>query len=372
MLRMSRRTRALMSVYRVSFCSMRLLTPRLAGCERIGRGEIDVPVPRVVLPNPVTLHTAESFVNQTAFPWPPVGGSAELVLPKGYCYLAPMGIAAIAAWGDTLRGQHVQITCENVDTRGVGYASRLHMFDFLGCQGPAMVEHEETGRFIPVTRIQNQKQLRDFAINIVPLLHVDSPETVSAVRYCFEELVRNVLEHAGGPAAYACAQYYPASSKVSIAVADCGQGLLGSLSGNHPELSDDEAAVLLALRPGVSGVTARRFGGQENAGAGLFFTKSIAKFSGERFLLYSGRGGYLLFQHRDDAQRAMVFEEPECDKHKLLSGSCWPGTIVALDIGVSPTYSFGHVLKTIRDRYYDFTKGSRVHKAIRFEKRGRR
>jgi hypothetical protein len=331
-----------------------------------------VPGSRVMLPNSVTLHTAGAFVNRVEFPWPAFGGQAELVLPTGYCYLAPMGIATVAAWGDTLRSQRCQITCENVNTRGVGYASRLHMFDYLGCQGPAVTEHEESGRFIPVTKIENQEQLRDFAINIVPLLHVDSPETVSAVRYCFEELVKNVLEHSAGAPAYACAQYYADSGKVSIAVVDCGQGLFGSLSGNHPGLADDESAALLALRPGVSGATASRFGGQENAGAGLFFTKTIAKFSGERLLLYSGQGGYLLLQHRDRSQRAMVFEEPEADKHKMLSGSPWPGTIVALDIGVSPDYKFGHVLKVIRDRYYDFTKGTRVRRPIRFEKRGRR
>ena len=311
-------------------------------------------------------------MNYSSFPWPAVGGDAELILPTGYCYLSPMAVATIAAWGDTLRQSRVRITCHNVDTRGVGYAARLHLFDYLGCDGPAVIEHEEAGRFIPITKIESQAQLRDFAINLVPLLHVDSPETVSAVRYCFEELVRNVLEHADGAAAYACAQYYRDSRKVSIAVADCGQGLFGSLHGNHPELEDDEQAALLALRPGVSGVTARRFGGQENAGAGLFFTKTIAKFSGERFLIYSGNAGYLLFQHPNDAQRAIIFEEPQADKHKSFFGSKWPGTIVALDIGVSPDYDFSHVLRVIRNHYDDSTAGRRLTKRIRFERRGRR
>jgi len=333
------------------------------------RGDL-VTTPEVRLPNPVWLHTASSFVRNAAFPWPS-DGRVRLLLPTGYCYLAPVGIAAIAAWGDTLQARGVEIECVNVATRGVGYASRLHMFDYLGCDGPDVIEHEETGRFIPVTKIESQEQLRDFSVNVVPLLHIDSQETVYAVRYCLEELIRNVLEHADGAPAYACAQYYPTSSKVSVAVADCGQGLFGSLSGNHPSLKDDAAAALLALRPGVSGVTATRFGAEENAGAGLFFTKTIAKFSGERFLLYSGDGGYLLLPHGSDTQRAMVFEEPEADKHKMLNGSQWPGTLVALDIGVSPTYDFQEVLKVIRDKYFDFTSGKKPNKRIRFERRGR-
>lgn len=326
---------------------------------------------RVTLPNPVWLHTAAAFFDQAAFPWPEAG-QVTLSLPAGYCYLSPLAIAAVSAWGDTLRDRGVAIGCENVDTRGVGYASRLHMFDYLGCQGPAVVEHEEAGRFIPVTRIDSQEQLRDFSVNVVPLLHVDSPETVNAVRYCLEELVRNVLEHADGAAAYACAQFYPRSSKVSVAVADCGQGLYGSLAGNHPDLRSDGAAALLALRPGVSGVTATKFGAEENAGAGLFFTKTIAKFSGERFLLYSGTGGYLLLRHQDAAQRALVFEDAASDKHKVLLGLPWPGTLVALDIGVSPDYDFKDVLKIIRDQYFDFTRGTKKRRPIRFEGRGRR
>jgi len=330
------------------------------------------PPNRVVhLPNPVWLHTAASFFHQAEFPWPN-DGEAMLSLPSGYCYLSPMAIAAVSAWGDTLRARGVTIRCENVNTQGVGYASRLHMFEHIGCQGPPMAEHEETGRFIPVTRIESQEQLRDFSVNVVPLLHIDSPETVHAVRYCLEELIRNVLEHSNGASAFACAQYYPTSNKVSVAVADCGQGLYKSLAANHPDLTNDQGAALLALRPGVSGVTATKFGAAENAGAGLFFTKTIAKFSGERFLLYSGTGGYLLLRHQDASQRALVFDDASSDKHKPLIGAPWPGTLAALDIGVSPDYDFKDVLKVIRDRYFDFTKGKTRRRPIRFEGRVRR
>lgn len=324
---------------------------------------------RVHVPNPIWIHTAEAFLQRTDFAWPTTG-QVELVLPEGYCFLAPLGVAAIAAWGDTLYERGISIMCVNTDTKGVNYAARLHMFDFLHAPAPPVItEHEESGRFIPVSRIKSKKDLRDFAVDVVPLLHMDSEDSAHAVRYCLEELIRNVMEHAGGAPAYACAQYYPGSKKVSIAVADCGQGLFGSLSTNHPNLRNPLEAAHLALRPGVSGATATRFGADDNAGAGLFFTKAIAKFSGERFLLYSFTGGYSLLQHGSADQRELVFEDPEHDKHKDILGLSWPGTLVALDIGITDSYDFRNVLRVIRDHYYSFTPRRTRNKAIRFKQR---
>lgn len=242
------------------------------------------------------------------------------------------------------------------------------MFDFLHAPAPVVTEHEESGRFIPLSRISSKKDLKDFAVDVVPLLHMDSEDSAHAVRYCLEELIRNVIEHAGGVPAYACAQYYPGSKKVSIAVADCGQGLFGSLSGNHPSLQNSLEAAHLALKPGVSGATSTRFGAEDNAGAGLFFTKTIAKFSGERFLVYSSTGGYSLLQHDSTAQRELVFEDPEHDKHKDILGLDWPGTLVALDIGITTSYDFKNVLTTIRDYYYNFTPKRGHAKSIRFKR----
>jgi hypothetical protein len=331
------------------------------------RGGVVMPTVQVSIPNPVWIHTAEAFLGRTSFPWPD-RGEVDLILPKGYCFLAPLGVAAIGAWGDTLHNRGVRINCLNTDTKGVKYAARLHMFDFLHAPGPPILtEHEESGRFIPLTRIHSKKDFKDFAVDVVPLLHMDSEDSAHAVRYCLEELIRNVIEHAGGAPAYACAQYYPGSRKVSIAVADCGQGLFGSLSGNHPTLSNSLQAAHLALMPGVSGATATRFGADDNAGAGLFFTKTIAKFSGERFLLYSFDGGYSLLQHKGTAQRELVFEDPEHDKHKDVLGLDWPGTLVALDIGITGSYDFKNVLKMIRDHYYSFTPRRGHTKNIRFK-----
>lgn len=78
----------------------------------------------------------------------------------------------------------------NTDTKGVNYAARLHMFDFLHAPAPVVTEHEESGRFIPLSRISSKKDLKDFAVDVVPLLHMDSEDSAHAVRYCLEELIR--------------------------------------------------------------------------------------------------------------------------------------------------------------------------------------
>jgi anti-sigma regulatory factor (Ser/Thr protein kinase) len=97
------------------------------------------------------------------------------------------------------------------------------------------------------------------------------------IKYVITELVRNVLEHAVSPVgAMVCAQYFSKTERLSLGVADFGVGIRESIGTFHHAPTDLEA-IHLALRPGVTGATARLGGNAQNAGAGLFFTKSIAR-----------------------------------------------------------------------------------------------
>ena len=108
--------------------------------------------------------------------------------------------------------------------------------------------------------------------------------------------------------AYVCAHNFTTTepNRVSIAVADCGQGIREHLGGVHPEAAgSDRDAVTLALRPGITGARPGMYGTPDNAGAGLFITRSIAKGSGGYFLLV-GKAGYRLMRanHPEDKDRA--------------------------------------------------------------------
>ena len=123
---------------------------------------------------------------------------------------------------------------------------------------------------------------------MIPLLH--APEEVAdPIQYVVSEMVRNVLEHADSPVgAFICAQYYRDLERLSIGIADAGVGIRNSMARSHKVTSSREA-ILLALQPGVTGVTARIGGNESNAGAGLFFTKSTPL--GALFGLARSRGG---------------------------------------------------------------------------------
>src|SRR5262249_11471985 len=160
------------------------------------------------------------------------------------------------------------------------------LFQHLGVDyEPGIVEHEEAGRFLPVTQVRNHAQLSAVIGDISALLHLDSePDGLAAVQYSVSELIRNVLEHSGSPyGAYVCAHRYTKKKphRVTVAVADCGQGVAQHLGRAHAEaLGDDAVALGLAMRPGVTGAIPGVYGTTDNAGAGLFITRSIAKGTG--------------------------------------------------------------------------------------------
>lgn len=120
------------------------------------------------------------------------------------------------------------------------------------------------------------------------------------------------------------------------------------------------------MKPGVSGTTANRFGSRQNAGAGLFFTKSIACYSGGYFMLMSGSACYRLRQRRRGEQIKLFFD-PFDDRHDLYDIPPWMGTVVAIDIHVKALKDFDRVLKDIRDAYFGTRKQSAFPKRkVRF------
>lgn len=152
------------------------------------------------------------------------------------------------------------------------------------------------------------------------------------------ELLRNVLEHSESPdGAFVCAHRYSSSNtrRVTLAVADCGQGISAHLGRAYPAAAgDDKIALGLAMQPGVTGAVRGQYGTVENAGAGLFITRSIAKGSGGYFFLLSGRAAYRLRRSLDEDALSELFidpyDEPRCDRYSF--DSAWQGTVVSVEI----------------------------------------
>jgi len=93
-------------------------------------------------------------------------------------------------------------------------------------------------------------------------------------------------------------------------------------------------ALGLAMRPGITGAIKGPYGTAENAGAGLFITRCIAKGTGGYFLLVSGKAAYRVRRSLSDDDQVTLhpdpFDEERCDRWALPAH--WQGTVVAVEI----------------------------------------
>jgi hypothetical protein len=288
-----------------------------------------------------------SFLSRNAF-FADDATEFEISFHPRFIYLQPFALAMLAAWGHHCAKRNIPVRCSNMSSSGVDYAWRMGLFSALGVDyEPVRQIHEEAGRFIPLRRINRGSDVQAFLADVAPLLH--RPEHIQAVQYCFSELIRNVLEHAGGTPAFACAQYYREARRVSIGVADCGIGLLASLSRAH-QIVNERDAIVEALKPGITGAPPQMYGSPDNAGVGLFFTKSIAKASGEYFAILSGSAAFRLRRRRRKRREILkLYIDPLNDRHDLYEGlPVWRGTVVAVDIGVRAERRFESTMTLIR------------------------
>ena len=267
--------------------------------------------------------------------------------PK-WIWVHPAVLAMIAAVGKPVDPRN--ITCEKIIARSGHYLERMGLFNFLGIDsGMKVEEHEPAGRFIPLTQIRTSDNLTRFLTEMVPLLHLD-PRYVEPIQYTMSELVRNVIEHAdSAEGAIVCAQYFKKSNMIRIGIVDTGIGIRKSISDSH-SVSDDLTAIKLALTPGITGTTNKPGGSEQNAGAGLFFIKTIAYVNRDPFLIYSGGAMYKLLKRSPTriALRANPFDDRHSSETNL---PYWQGVVVGIDIGLEKTKEFTNLLGIIRNFY---------------------
>ena len=231
------------------------------------------------------------------------------------------------------------------------YIDRMGLYDFVKTPSPFKeYDHKESsGRFVPITIIKNGKDQSRFVTNTIPLYHLD-PKNSRILGYIIGELVRNAIEHSmSSHGAVVAAQYYKDSNRISFAICDTGIGLWKSLQIWHPRT--DKEALTLALTPGVSGTTRKLDGTADNAGAGLFFIKSIVKISRGYFVIFSGNSTYTLLKSRPDVKNKL-FADPFEDHHAFSDQiSRFDGTLVAVDFKLDSTPEYRDLLSSIGDFY---------------------
>ena len=270
----------------------------------------------------------------------------------------------IAALGMTVPKGNVRFDAINA-TSG-HYLQRMGLFELLGIAiDKPIAKRDPSGRFVPLTVIKTADEQTKFITDIMPLLHLDkTPWHAEAIRYVISELVRNVLEHSASPhGAVVAAQYYKKTNRISIGIVDTGMGIKQTINRSHLAWTDSEA-LRLALMPGITGTTAREGGTVQNAGAGLYFIKSIAAAGHDFFMLYSGDALYKLHKRQGEVKTLRV--DPWDDPHALRDDMPhWQGTVVGIDLSLDTTEPFADLMEAIRHSY---TSAIRARRKARYKK----
>ncbi len=301
---------------------------------------------RIHLPNSAFLGNIDPFLKAID---PSDPKSLEITSNKKWISIHPVVLSMVAALGLNIASS--KIHCEKLEAKSRHYLQRMGLFKLLNIEsGIEITEHESAGRFIPLTRITGSEELTRFITEVVPLLHLE-PKQAAPIKYVVSELVRNVLEHAQAEhGAIMAAQYYKKSHTIRIGIADTGVGIKETINKSH-EASTHLEAVRLALIPGITGTTNKEGGTESNAGAGLFFIKSMAKINREFFMIYSGNAIYKLLKSKG-SNHVALHADPFDDRHsKREDIPFWKGTVVGVDISLRETREFSVLLDLVREVY---------------------
>lgn len=174
-----------------------------------------------------------------------------------------------------------------------------------------------------------------------------NPEDNNLIKYILSELTRNTLEHSQDQhGATMSLTYAKKSHTLRLGVVDRGVGIPTTIRRLYPNQTDYET-IITSLTPGVTSTTQFPGGSTQNAGAGLFFVKSLAHQLGSHFLLYSGTGLFKLLKRK--TIRNILHADSTRDH---ASGGndypYWQGTAVGVDIPLDRLSSFSTALSQIR------------------------
>ena len=244
------------------------------------------------------------------------------------------------------------VIIDDVTAKSGHYLDRMGLYALINASSPFEIkEHESAGKFIPLTVIKNQTEQSKFITDMIPMLHLP-PDKADAIKYTVGELVRNVLEHSKSfNGAIVAAQYYQKSNVIRLGICDTGIGVWQSISRSWSAKTNLEA-LHLALQPGITGTTKREGGTEDNAGAGLFFIKSMLAISRNYFLIYSGTAIFRLLKRRKTIGFPKLNANPVADRHsETNTAPFFQGTLVAVDISLDDTQEFTAILGAIRAIY---------------------
>jgi len=301
---------------------------------------------KIYLPNSAWLGNIDPFLRGFNNEKPEV---LELTSHPEWISVHPVVLAMVASLGLECKSENIII--DGLKAKSKHYLERMGLFKIWGIDsGMKINKHESAGRFIPITQIKNKEKITSFIEEMIPLLHL-KPEQAKPIRYVISELTRNVFEHSESKkGVILCAQYYTKSNTIRLGIVDRGVGVKETIAHSYPAKTSLNA-IKFALTPGVTGTTRRIGGTEQNAGAGLFFIKSIAKVNHDFFMIYSGNSMYKLLKAKGK-KKVRLYADPFKDNYS--SGDdfpFWQGTVVGVDLNLNSEGEFNKLLKSISEVY---------------------
>lgn len=315
---------------------------------------------KIHIPNSAFLGNIDPFLRGFD---PTNSDTLEITLNPNWTSVHPLVLCMIAALGLNVKPENIHM--DKLEAKSSTYLIRMGLLKMLNIAcDTAIQERAPEGRFIPLRQVRTSDELAEFITEMIPILHSD-PEQSKTIGYMISELGRNVLEHSMAKnGAILCAQFYAKSNTIRLGIADTGIGIKRTINQSHTAPTDLEA-IRLALWPGITGTTSVPGGTAQNAGAGLFFIKSIATLNKDFFVIYSGNGFYKLLVKKSENIRLNA--DPFDDRHsKSDQLPYWQGTLVGVDLTLDQTREYSELLDAIRDTYFALRKTKKPHKRPKF------
>jgi len=233
-------------------------------------------------------------------------------------YLA-LSLFVLYVWYLRKNGCHVKFLYGEKEAKSV-----TTMWYNMGAQGIFHVLNDEEENFNgkphkPLLAIRGSEDFRtalEKAENYTRTLDIEYEKTL---RYVLSELLYNTLEHGKNwqhiPSLLQFT-WYSEKHELSFVIADLGIGIKKHLGQSYSGLEEDVEAILLALKPQVSGTfngSRQVYAAKNNAGVGLYLSSSIVRRLHANMYIVSGKG--------------LVHVSPiEVTRKKLRES--WPGTFV--------------------------------------------
>ena len=134
---------------------------------------------RIFLPNSANLQNITAFLSRIERVQE--ADELEFSMHPKWVAVHPVVLAITACAAAFVRHSGGTVQGEVAQVSSLPYLIRMKLFDHLGIDPKKqIVEHEESGRFIPLTQIRNTADLKNAIANLVPLLHAP-PEVADPV-----------------------------------------------------------------------------------------------------------------------------------------------------------------------------------------------